>query len=398
MPEPESLYSQVQIKPQAAKSINAGHPWCYAGSVVTVPPELSNGGLCEVMNGGQFNGIATYSPGSDIALRVLTRKRQKIDTGFFMKCFRELKDNKESWLTDTNAYRLCYGESDGLPGLVADVYNRAVILQIHTMGMEKLKNTIVSALIPVMKPQFIYERSHTAIREREGLPAEQNGALYGQPKSDVIITENGFQFEVNVIEGQKTGFFLDQRENRAALVRYCRDKRVLNCFSYTGGFSVYAASVAAYVNSVDISKPAVEGARRNFTLNGHDAALYGFTAADTFDVLKSLTKGEYDVIILDPPSFAKKRDQLDAALKAYTTINSKALEKLPEGGILVSSSCSTQVDEPMFLKMLAQSAVNARCTVKVLESRCQPPDHPYNLAFPEGRYLKFFVLQKWNLC
>jgi len=267
-------------------------------------------------------------------------------------------------------------------------------VQIHTAGMDRLKDIIVQALVDVCNPRTIYERSDLASRKQEGLPQEQSGLLYGENIEETDINENGFVFRVNMQKGQKTGFFLDQRENRNALIRYTEGLRVLNCFSYTGGFSVYSASNAKYVASVDISAKAIEGAKTNFALNGYNPQSYGFIARDVFDVLTELNKGEYDLIILDPPSFAKNRTQLQNAIKAYITINSKALEKLEDNGILVSSSCTTHVDEITFIKILHQSALNAHCQVKVIESRCQPADHPYNLVYPEGRYLKFFVLLK----
>ena len=390
-------YKKVFLKQSSVKNILQGHPWCYAGGIDKVEPGLKNGDLCEIVYSQNILGIGYYHSGSDIPLRVLTRIKQTIDTDFFIKRFRVLKEEKESLLDDTNAYRLVYGESDGIPGLVVDVYNHALVVQVHTLGIENLKNNIVSALASVMKPELIYERSHTAIRAREGLEPEYSQVLFGRQKEEVEITENGFTFLVNIILGQKTGFFLDQRENRLALVKYCRGKNVLNCFSYTGGFSVYAASVAKKVASVDISKPAIEGAKINFKLNGYNLENHEFLAVDVFDYLKTIQKGQYDVIILDPPSFAKNKDQLENAIKAYTTINSKALEKLSDYGILVSSSCSTQVDEPTFIRMLQRCAVNTHCSLKVLESRAQPQDHSLNLSFPEGRYLKFFVLQKLPL-
>jgi 23S rRNA (cytosine1962-C5)-methyltransferase len=390
-------YPKVYLTEAAVKSVGTGYPWARPDGIESVDPDIADGEPCTVAYARSVIGVGTYHSGSDIPLRVLSRTVQPLDTDFFIRRFRELKESKEEFLEDTNAYRLVYGESDGLPGLVADVYARTAVIQIHTLGMEKLKQNIVSALIAVLKPEQIVERSHTGIRTREGLPAEATGVLYGKMKDEVEIVENGFVFRVNVAEGQKTGFFLDQRENRKALVRYCKDRNVLNCFCYTGGFSVYAASAAASVTSVDLSAPAIEAAKANFGLNGYPLEQHAFHATDAFDFLKEIRQDEYQVIVLDPPSFAKNRAQLPAAFKAYTTINSKALEKLPDGGILVSSSCTVQVDEVDFLKILRDSAKNARCTLQVLESRMQPFDHGFNLSFPEGRYLKFFVLRKWPL-
>jgi 23S rRNA (cytosine1962-C5)-methyltransferase len=258
-----------------------------------------------------------------------------------------------------------------------------------------LKPLVVEALIKAFGPRSIVERSDVANRIPEGLADKPVGMLHGADVAEVEIEENGFKFLVHVKEGQKTGFFLDQRENRHAILRYAKGRTLANCFSYTGGFSVYAASVAKRVVSVDISKPAMEFCRRNFALNGHPVRQDDFLAQDVFDFLKGLEPGQFDFLILDPPSFAKNKKQLPNAIKAYTTINSKALEKLPEGGILVASSCTSHVDQGTFIKILHQSSVNARCRLKVLESREQPQDHAYNLSFPEGRYLKFFILQKW---
>ena len=199
---------------------------------------------------------------------------------------------------------------------------------------------------------------------------------------------------MNVARGQKTGFYLDQRENRKSIVPCCAGKNVLNCFSYTGGFSVYAASVARAVTSVDASADALEYAKKNFRLNGFDPARHEFVVHDVFEYFRNVAFGQFDVIILDPPSFAKKRGQVKQAIKAYTTINSKALEKLRPGGVLVTASCTTHIDELTFLKILHQSSVNARSQAKVLRSATQPFDHPYHLSFPEGRYLKFFILVK----
>jgi len=329
-------------------------------------------------------------------VRMLSFRDVPIDAAFFAERFTLLRRRKEEWLPErTNAYRAVFAEGDGFPGLVVDKYAQVLVAQFHTLGMDKLKPLVVEGLRKAFGPASIVERSDVANRVPEGLADKPVGMLSGKDVSEVEIEENGFKFLVHVKEGQKTGFFLDQRENRQAIVRYAKGRTLANCFSYTGGFSVYAASVAKRVVSVDISKPATEYCRRNFALNGYATADGDFLAQDVFDFLKGMEPGAFDFIILDPPSFAKNKKQLANAIKAYTTINSKALEKLPEGGILVSSSCTSHVDQSTFIKILNQSAVNARCQLKVLESREQPQDHPYNLAFPEGRYLKFFILQKW---
>ncbi len=385
----------LPIKPERAKSILAGHPWIFSGALAK-KPDLPDGSLVKVQSHSQVLGIGYYNSRTDIAVRMLTSHDEKIDANFFADRFRLLRRRKEEWLpARTNAYRAVFAEGDGCPGLVVDKYDRTLVAQFHTLGMDRLKPMVVEGLVKAFGPVSIVERSDVANRAHEGLDDKPIGILHGSDVSEVEIEEQGFKFMVHVKEGQKTGFFLDQRENRQAIVRYAKGRTLANCFSYTGGFSVYAASVAKRVVSVDISKPATEYCRRNFKLNGHATPEGDFLALDVFDFLKGMEPGAFDFIILDPPSFAKNKKQLTNAIKAYTTINSKALEKLPDGGILVSSSCTSHVDQSTFIKILHQSSVNARCHLKVLESREQPQDHPYHMSFPEGRYLKFFILQKW---
>ncbi|MDB5049657.1 MAG: hypothetical protein JWO30_2728 [Fibrobacteres bacterium] len=387
---------KVQIRNERLKSVLAGHPWIFSGALAQ-KPHIPDGVVVRVLCGSQFLGIGYYNSHTDIAVRMLTLRDEPIDAGFFAERFRLLRRRKEEWLpARTNAYRAVFAESDGLPGLVVDKYDKTLVAQFHTMGMDRLKPLVVEGLVKAYGPKTVVERSDVAIRTMEGLEDKPVGILHGTDVQEVEIEENGFKFLVHVIEGQKTGFFLDQRDNRQALVKYAKGRTLANCFSYTGGFSVYAASVAKRVVSVDISKPATEYCRRNFRLNGHAVNEGDFLAQDVFDFLKEMQPGAFDMIILDPPSFAKNKKQLTNAIKAYTTINSKALEKLPDGGILVSSSCTSHVDQSTFIKILHQSSVNTRCSLKVLESREQPFDHPYHLSFPEGRYLKFFILQKWG--
>lgn len=390
-----STLPSVQLRPDRARNVLGGHPWIFSGALAG-PPKVPDGSLVRILAGKQFIGVGYYNGRTDIAVRLLSLKDEAIDAGFFAARFKLLRRRKEEWLPGrTNAYRAVFAESDGFPGLVVDKYDQTLVAQFHTFGMDRLKPLVVEGLLQAFGPKSIVERSDVANRAFEGLEDKPVGILYGEDAAEVEIEEQGFKFLVHVKEGQKTGFFLDQRDNRQAIVRYCKGRTLANCFSYTGGFSVYAASVAKRVVSVDISKPATEYCRRNFALNGFKTAEGDFLAQDVFDFLKAMEPGSFDFIILDPPSFAKNKKQLTNAIKAYTTINSKALEKLPDGGILVSSSCTSHVDQSTFIKILNQSAVNARCQLKVLESREQPQDHPYNLAFPEGRYLKFFILQKW---
>lgn len=391
--DPASLPA-ASIRPDRTKSILAGHPWIFSGALER-KPEVPDGGLVRVLSGKRFLGIGTYNGRTDIAVRLLTRKEEPVDAAFFAARFRELRGRKEALLPpDTDAYRAVFGEADGLPGLVADRYGTVLSIQFHTAGMDALRPLVLEGLLEAHGPAAVVERSDVGARRAEGLEPLPPAILHGAPVREVEIREQGFRFIVDVMEGQKTGFFLDQRENRKALLRFCAGRNVLNCFSYSGGFSVYAASSARRVVSVDISKSAIGLARRNIALNGFPAPEGDFVAGDVFDHLKGLEKGAFDLILLDPPSFAKNRRQLANAIKAYTSLNQMALEKLPDEGILVSSSCTSHVDQGTFIKILNQSGVLAKCSLRVLDSREQPFDHPYHLSFPEGRYLKFFVLQK----
>ncbi len=385
---------KVYVNKNIVKNIASGHPWIFSGGINKLDEDLENGEICEAFYEDTYLGTGYYNANSQISVRILTRISQSIDVSFFEKRFEILKKEKEQFLLFTNSYRLVFGESDNLPGLVVDVYDKVVVLQIHSLGMEKLKREITDALVKVLKPFMIYEKSDSPSRLNEGMPKESSGILYGNLISIVEIKENGYKFSVDVVNGQKTGFFIDQRENRLCLHKYSMNKKVLNCFSYTGGFSVYAAKTAKTVTSVDISKSAIENAKNNFKINCLDTEKNFFIVDDVFEYLNKIKSEEFDLIVLDPPSFAKNRSQIKNAIKAYTTINTKALEKLPDYGILVSSSCTTHIDEQTFIKILRQSAINSKCQLRILESRIQPQDHGYNLAFPEGRYLKFFVMQK----
>lgn len=382
--------------------MNSRHPWIFSMALQYFG-EIESGSLVDVYDstGRKFLARGYYNEKSQIAVRILTLDSSKlINTDFFVQRFADLKKTRERFIDtkQTNAYRLVFGESDGVPGLIVDRYNQVLVIQVHTLGMELLKKEVLSALKAVFNPESIYERSDIGVRSQEGLLDQPKGLLFGKPlEKEMEFLENGIPMLVNIEEGQKTGMFLDQRENRKALQAYVKDKTVLNCFCYTGGFSLYAALAGAKkVTSVDSSGPALETAKRNFTLNGIDPKKHEFLDKDVFDLLDEYrNKHEhFDVIILDPPAFVKNQKSLKKGLQGYTFINERALQLLPKGGILVSSSCSAHVTDELFQKMLAMAAAKARCTLKVLEIRNQPIDHPYNLFFPEGKYLKYYVMLK----
>ncbi len=389
-----SNYPEARIHPERKRSLLAGHPWIFSGAL-TEKPKVADGDLVSLVSGTEKLGTGYYNSRTDIAVRMLSRRDEVVDKDFFLRKFTRLKAERGTWLpADTNAYRAVFGEADGCPGLIVDHYAGVLVAQFHTAGMNNLKEIIVDALQETFAPRAIVERSDLAVRRHEGLQDQPVGVLRGKLDGEVEMLENGCRFLVDVLHGQKTGFFLDQRENRLALRRWSAERSVLNVFCYSGGFSVYAASVAKRVVSLDASASAMDLCRRNMQLNGFNPPNEDFLTLDAFDLLTGLKGGEFDCIVLDPPSFAKNRTQVKGAIKAYTTINTKALQVLPDGGILATASCTSHIDSLTFLKILHQSAVNARCTLKVLEIKEQPFDHPYNLAFPEGRYLKFVVVQK----
>jgi 23S rRNA (cytosine1962-C5)-methyltransferase len=268
-------------------------------------------------------------------------------------------------------------------------------MQLHTAGMDRLRGEILEALVKVYAPKSVIERSDLAVRKQEGLADQPTGLLHGQSDGPVEFLENGHTFFADLLKGQKTGFFLDQRENRLSVKRWARGRSLLNVFCYTGGFSVYAAAGGAQrVVSLDASAPAMATCRRNMEANGFVYEDSEYRVEDAFDALATLRDGEFDAILLDPPSMAKNRSQLKNAIKAYTALNTRALKALPEGGLLISASCTAHIDPLTFQKILHESGVRAGCRLKMLESRGQPPDHPYLFSFPEGGYLKFMVAEK----
>lgn len=394
-------HPKLLLRPGKEHLMNRFHPWLFSQALQN-NHSVSNGTITDIYSsdGKRFFARGYYNGNSQIAVRILTRDiSENIDTAFFEKRFHELLYTRERFINtaETNAFRIVFGESDALPGLVIDKYDQVYVVQIHTLGMELLKKNVIAAMESVFKPKTIFERSDIRVRQQEGLTEMPVQHLKGEKiTNEIRIKEHGIEFLVNVKEGQKTGFFLDQRDNRKALQKYVAGKRILNCFCYSSGFSVYAALAGAKSTcNVDVSEEALETAKRNFTLNNIPLKQHSFLEEDVFDMLGNLKKQEqFDIIILDPPAFVKNQKSLKKGLSGYLFINGKALALLPKGGILVSSSCSAHVTDEMFQKMLAMAATNARCTLKTLEIRHQPIDHPFNPQFPEGKYLKFYIMLK----
>ena len=335
---------------------------------------------------------------SPIAVRVLTRDvRETIDGEFFRRRVRSAWELRERLLdrTDTDSFRLVHGESDGLPGVVADLYAGTVVLKLYSAGLTPARGMLVEALCALPGVRSVLGRDQRGEGEEEG----KGGArlLWGEEPADpVVIRERGVRFGVDVRRGQKTGFFLDQRENRALVRRLSRGASVLNCFSFSGGFSVNAAlGGASRVFSVDQDADAIALARENFGRNGLDPNAHDFLAADVFTLLSSFREEgrRFDVVVLDPPAFAKSQRAVEAAIDGYASLNRQALELVAPGGLLVTASCSARVTPEAFEGAVAGAGVKAGVDLTLVEERYQPPDHPLRLQFPEGRYLKFLVLR-----
>lgn len=388
-------YPVAQLRPERRKSVLAGHPWIFSGALKQ-RPKAPDGALVTLMCGDEILGTGTYNGRTDIAIRLLSRADEAIDQAFFARRFARLRDERAGFLPpETTAWRAVFAEADGCPGLIVDRYGDVLVVQFHTAGMDRLRESILAALVEVHAPEAVIERSDVAVRRHEGLADQPVGVLHGNSDGAVTFRENGYVFHADLLKGQKTGFFLDQRENRLALQRWCRGRSVLNVFSYSGGFSVYAAAAGARrVVSLDASAPAMALCRRNLEANGFAFPDADFITEDAFDYLASLEPGAFDLIIVDPPSMAKSRAQLNSAIRAYTTLNRCALNALPDGGILVSASCTSHLDPLTFTKILHHAGTQARCTLKLLDSREQAFDHPYHFSFPEGKYLKFTICRK----
>jgi 23S rRNA (cytosine1962-C5)-methyltransferase len=387
---------KVILKPGKEQSIKRLHPWIFSGAIKNISGALSEGQPVEVVNhNGEFLAIGHYQIGS-IAVRILSFKnipidslfwKSKIQSAFNLRHKLGLTENN-----DTNVYRLVNGEGDELPGLIVDLYNGTAVTQFHSVGMYLVKDEIVKALQEVLGSRLfaVYDKSEGTMPFKAEIKAV-NGYLWGNSET-AFVKEYGNLFKVDWAEGQKTGFFIDQRENRRLVQKYSKNRNVLNLFGYTGGFSVYALhGEASLVHSVDSSIRATELAKENVYLNfGKNVNHLAFTE-DAFDFLDN-TDSTYDLIILDPPAFAKHNDALANALQAYKRLNAKAIRKINKGGIIFTFSCSQVVSKENFRKSVFAAAVNSGRKVSILHQLTQAPDHAINIYHPEGEYLKGLVL------
>jgi 23S rRNA (cytosine1962-C5)-methyltransferase len=370
-----------------------GHPWVFSGALASVEGNPVPGDVVLAADaGGRPLALGFYNTG-DIAFRRLTDDpTARIDPAFWRRRIEEaLALRRKVVPPETNACRLINAEGDGMPGLVVDRYASVLVMTIGTAGMEKWRETVVEILAELLKPEGIYERSEGRSRQLEGL-SDRVGAAAGEIPSGAEICENGLHFEVDPVAGQKTGFFLDQRLNREIIGAVSRESAVLNCFSYTGAFSVYAArGGASEVVSVEASAAANEIARRNLARNGLSPEQHPVRTADVFDYFRE-GSDRFDLIVLDPPAFAKSRKDVVRSARGYREINLQAARRLREGGFLATFSCSNPIDEELFARIVLGAVRDAKKTARVLRILGPGPDHPVNLAHPEGRYLKGLLL------
>jgi 23S rRNA (cytosine1962-C5)-methyltransferase len=386
---------KIVLKSGKEQSLKRFHPWVFSGAIKKIYGNPAEGDLVDVFdNKDNFLATGHYAP-SSIAVRVLSFEQITTDINFFREKIKSAIAYRKSvgiiGNPSINVYRLIHGEGDGLPGLIIDFYNGVAVMQMHSVGFYLIRKEIASILVEIMHDQIIavYDKSEGTIPHMSSI-AGRNEFLYGTSES-VVVTENGYKFRIDWTTGQKTGFFIDQRDNRLLLEKYTEGKRVLNMFAYTGGFSVYAMKNASLVHTVDSSFPAIELADENIKLNfGVDKRHESFQV-DAFDYMNNI-KDQYDLIILDPPAFAKHNNVLANALQGYKRLNMKAIEQIKPGGIIFTFSCSQVVTRENFRKSVFAAAANTGRSVRIMHQMSQPPDHPVNIYHPESEYLKGLVI------
>lgn len=390
-------YKKVYLKPGKEESLKRFHPWVFSGAIARVEGEPEEGEIVDVYTSKkEFIACGHFQIGS-IAVRVLSFVQETIDYEFWVRKLAVAKDLRVALgligNPQNNTYRLVHGEGDNLPGLIIDVYDHTAVMQAHSAGMHVYRMEIADALSEVMGDviENIYYKSETTLPFKADLLSTENGFIKGGSPENVAM-ENGLKFHVDWLKGQKTGFFVDQRENRHLLERYAKGRNVLNMFCYTGGFSFYAMRGGAnLVHSVDSSAKAIDLTNENVELNFPGDARHKAYAEDAFKYLDRMGD-QYDLIILDPPAFAKHRDALRNALRGYTKLNAKAFEKIRPGGILFTFSCSQVVNKENFRNAVFTAAAQSGRSVRILHQLTQPGDHPVNIYHPEGEYLKGLVL------
>ncbi len=390
------MIQTLQLRKGKSESLRRFHPWIFSGAITRIPESLQEGDLVRIIDENKkFMALGHYQIGS-IAVRVLSFTERPIDKQFWVERLSEayqVRKHLDLVRPDNDIYRLVHGEGDQLPGLIIDIYGETAVMQAHSVGMHCCRQEIAEALIDACEGsvKHVYYKSETTLPYKADLHQE-NGFLVGGDETN-IATENGLKFHIDWLKGQKTGFFIDQRENRKLLESYSKGKSVLNMFCYTGGFSVYAMrGGATLVHSVDSSSKAIDLTRANAELNFPGDKRHEAFAEDAFKFLEQ-AGGDYDLVILDPPAFAKHKGALHNALKGYTRLNNIAFQKIRKGGIVFTFSCSQAVNKDQFRLAVFTAAAQSGRHVRILHQIHQPADHPINIYHPEGEYLKGLVLQ-----
>ncbi|MBQ3864666.1 MAG: class I SAM-dependent rRNA methyltransferase [Clostridia bacterium] len=381
------------VKAGREKTIDKGHPWVYRSDVTEVREEPKPGDVVRVLSAkGRFMGMAIYNPNSQLTLRVLSREEEPIDEAFFHRRLQRAWDYRLRFC-DPMSCRVVHSEADFLPGMIIDKFADTCVMQCLSLGMERYKESMAHSLMEITGAKGVYERNDVPVRRLEGLE-ESTGVLAGNPDAVVEMTENGLRFLVDTVNGQKTGYFLDQKENRAAIRPIVNGASVLDCCCHTGAFAVHAASYGAQrVEALDISPEALAMAKKNVDLNRLENVSY--TEANVFDALREKVASgmQYDVVILDPPAFTKSRHMIESALRGYKEINLRAMKLVKEGGFLITCSCSQHVSYDAFMNMLVESSRDAKKQIRMIEKRGQGKDHPILPALDESQYLKCVFLQ-----
>jgi 23S rRNA (cytosine1962-C5)-methyltransferase len=384
--------NEVRVNRKAAGRVASGHPWIFSSDIENRDGAQPGQPVRVSDFRGRPLGTAHYSSTSQIVLRMLSRQVEEIGRDFFLRRLRAAADHRRQVVRQSDAYRVVHGEADLLPALIVDRYGDYLVVQTLDQGMDASKAPIVSCLEEIFAPKGILARNDVPVRAKEQLPLE-TAVLAGEVPPAVAVEMNGFHLTADLLGGQKTGIFLDQRENYRAAARYAHGGRALDCFTSTGGFALHLAAKCESVDAVDSSEAALARARQNAAAN--DIANIDFHEADVFDLLAgyAAVRRQFSLVVLDPPAFAKSRQSIDAAARGYKEINLRALRLLPPGGILVTCSCSHHVSEAMLLELVAEASLDANRTLRVLERRTQSQDHPILLTVPETLYLKCLILE-----
>jgi 23S rRNA (cytosine1962-C5)-methyltransferase len=381
----------VRVNRKAAGRVASGHPWIFSSDVVDRGEAAAGDAVLVADPNGKALGTAHYSDTSQICLRLLSDRAETIDRAFYLRRLADAEAYRRRVVVGSDAYRLVHGEGDQLPGLVIDRYGDYFTLQTLDQGMDRDKAEIASCLAELFAPKGMVERNDVPVRKRESLPL-QSGVLAGDVPEAVVVQMNGLQLHADLLHGQKTGIFLDQRENYLAAARYAHG-RALDCFTSTGGFALHMAAKCPEVEAVDSSEASLKTAELNRAANG--IGNVAFREADVFDLLAGYASArrQFDTVVLDPPAFAKSRNNLDAAIRGYKEINRRALQLLGSGGVLVTCSCSHHLSEAMLLEIVAEASLDTHRKLRILERRAQAQDHPILLTVPETLYLKCLILE-----